>query len=115
MVLDDSGALRPNDRAYDTRVIGVVSGAGHFRPAMILDRRSEGPGRVPIALMGKTFCRVDASYSSVSVGDMLTSAPTLGHAMKADDPSRAFGAVIGKALAALATGRGLIPVLVALR
>jgi hypothetical protein len=35
--------------------------------------------------------------------------------MKADDPLKAFGAVIGKALSPLRTGQGLIPVLVALQ
>jgi hypothetical protein len=35
--------------------------------------------------------------------------------MKAADPSRAFGSVIGKALRRLAAGRGLIPILVALQ
>ena len=35
--------------------------------------------------------------------------------MKADNPNKAFGAVIGKALHALAEGEGLIPVLVALQ
>jgi hypothetical protein len=35
--------------------------------------------------------------------------------MKATDPSRAFGAVIGKALRAHASGAGLIPILVALQ
>jgi hypothetical protein len=35
--------------------------------------------------------------------------------MKATDPARAFGAVIGKALGSLESGRGLIPILVALQ
>lgn len=36
--------------------------------------------------------------------------------MKAEDPMRAFGAVIGKALSSLSEGRmGMIPVLVALQ
>jgi hypothetical protein len=35
--------------------------------------------------------------------------------MRAADPLLAFGAVIGKALAPLATGRGLVPILVALQ
>jgi hypothetical protein len=34
--------------------------------------------------------------------------------MKACDPQRAFGAVLGKAMAALDRGTGLIPVLVTL-
>jgi hypothetical protein len=36
MVIDDSAALRPCDVPYDKRVAGVVSGAGNFRPAIIL-------------------------------------------------------------------------------
>jgi hypothetical protein len=35
--------------------------------------------------------------------------------MKATDPLKAFGAVIGKALSALESGQGLIPVLVSLQ
>ena len=65
--------------------------------------------------MGKVFCRVDASYGSVAAGDLLTTSPTIGHAMKAADRSRAFGAVLGKALKPLAGGRGLVPVLVTLQ
>jgi hypothetical protein len=115
MVLDDDGALRPSEQAYDARVAGVVSGAGNFRPAMILDRRHVGNSRAAIALMGKAFCKVDASCSPIAVGDMLTTAPLRGHAMKADDPAKAFGAVIGKALGQLQDGQGLIPILIALR
>jgi hypothetical protein len=35
--------------------------------------------------------------------------------MKASDPTRAFGAVLGKALRAHSEGRGLVPILVALQ
>jgi hypothetical protein len=35
--------------------------------------------------------------------------------MRATDPTRAFGAVIGKALGSIDDGRGLVPVLVALQ
>jgi hypothetical protein len=35
--------------------------------------------------------------------------------MQASDPARAFGSVIGKALQALPSGTGLIPILVALQ
>jgi hypothetical protein len=35
--------------------------------------------------------------------------------MKASDPARAFGAVLGKAMQSLADGRGLIRVLVSLQ
>ena len=115
MVLDDEGSLRRSTEAYDTRVAGVVSGAGNYDPGIVLDRQS-GPGqRLPIALMGKVFCRVDATEAPVGVGDMLTTAERPGHAMEAEDPGRSFGAVIGKALGALPSGRDLVPVLVSLQ
>jgi len=115
MILDNDDKLRKCAAAYDRRVAGVFSGAGEYKPAIVLDRRN-GPGRrIPIALLGKTCCQVDAQYGSVERGDLLTTSPTLGFAMKAGDPARAFGAVIGKALRPLAEGRGLIPILVALQ
>jgi hypothetical protein len=58
---------------------------------------------------------VDAESGAIAVGDLLTTSDTPGHAMKAQDPERAFGAVIGKALAPLRDGRDLIPILVALQ
>jgi len=61
------------------------------------------------------FCKVDASYSPIDRGDLLTTSETPGHAMKAADPRLAFGAILGKALRPLVAGRGLIPVLVALQ
>jgi hypothetical protein len=68
-----------------------------------------------VSLVGKTYCKVDASSDPIDVGDLLTASSTPGHAMKASDPARAFGAVLGKALRPLATGTGLIPILVALQ
>ena len=65
--------------------------------------------------MGKVYCKVDATYSSIEIGDLLTTSSTIGHAMKADDPLKAFGTVIGKALQPLKEGKGMIPVLVALQ
>jgi hypothetical protein len=115
MVLDDSGGVRMSHVAYDKRVAGVVSGAGNYKPAVILGRQNDGKARRPLALMGKVFCRADASGEPIAVGDLLTTSFTPGHAMKATDQSKAFGAVIGKALAPLAGGCGLVPILVALQ
>lgn len=115
MVLDREGAVRPSGSPYDKRVAGVVSGAGSYKPGIVLDRHESDARRMPIALMGKVFCMVDADYSPVEVGDLLTTSPTPGHAMKATDTSRAFGAVIGKALRPMPDGQGLIPILVALQ
>ena len=114
VVIGRDGALRLSDKAYDTRVAGVVSGAGVYRPGIILDRQQSSDGRLSVSLAGKVFCKVDGQYGPISFGDLLTSSPTLGHAMKASDPRRAFGAIIGKALRPWSQGSGLIPILVAL-
>ena len=115
MVLDGDGALEPSRRAYDKKVAGVISGAGEYKPGITLDKRASAGRRLPLALVGKVYCRVDAQYSPVEAGDLLTTSPTPGHAMKADDPAKAFGAVIGKALRPLRAGQGLVPILVALQ
>ena len=115
MVIDGDGRLSASTCMYDTRVVGIVAGAGEFRPGMVLGRRAGEQNRVPIALIGRTGCRVDATYGAVRVGDLLTTSPTPGHAMLAKDPVRAFGAVVGKALVPLTMGRSLIPVLIALQ
>jgi hypothetical protein len=118
MVLGDDGALRPSQGAYDTRVAGVVSGAGAYRPALILDRvdvAGSPAGRLPVAMVGKVYCKVDATHDPIAVGDLLTTSPTPGHAMKVSDRGQAIGAVIGKALQACASGRGLIPILASLQ
>jgi hypothetical protein len=115
MVLADGGALTCSREAYDRKVAGIVAGAGSFRPAIVLGRVRSSRQRVPIALTGKTYCRVDASRAPIEPGDLLTSSDLPGHAMKATDPARAFGAVVGKALGTLASGCGLLPVLVSLQ
>jgi hypothetical protein len=65
--------------------------------------------------MGKVFCLVDATRMPVRVGDLLTSGEKEGHAMRAVDAKRAFGAVLGKALAPLKSKCALTPILVTLQ
>jgi hypothetical protein len=115
MVLGDDGLLQAASQGYDKRVAGVVSGAGAYKPGIILDKVISSQKRMPIALLGKVYCKVDARYAPVGLGDLLTTSCTPGHAMKAVDSSKAFGAVIGKALRPLEAGQGLIPILVALQ
>jgi hypothetical protein len=115
MVLDENGILRTSDKSYDRKVAGIISGAGDYRPGLILDRQKSTEGRLPLALVGKVCCKADATYGPIEVGDLLTTSPTRGHAMKASDTLKAFGSVIGKALKPLNAGQGLIPVLVSLQ
>jgi hypothetical protein len=115
MVTGETGALQQNRQAYDKRVAGVISGAGGYKPGIVLDKRPTANRRMPVALVGKVYCKVDASYAPIEVGDLLTTSPTPGHAMKANDPQKAFGAVIGKALRPISSGCGLVPILIALQ
>jgi hypothetical protein len=112
VVFGEGGELSTSALPYDKRVAGVISGAGAYRPGVILDRRASSEGRAPVALIGKVYCKVDATYAPIELGDSLTTSPTAGSAMKVSDPASAFGAVIGKALASHKDGPGLIPILV---
>ena len=121
MVLTESGSLQSSYQEYDKKVAGIVSGARGYKPGIILDsqqlddKKNKNKERLPIALMGKVYCKVDARQSSIEIGDLLTTSSTKGYAMKAEDPMKAFGAVIGKALGSIKQGMGMIPVLVALQ
>jgi hypothetical protein len=115
VVIGEDARLRTSDRGYDRRVAGVVAGTGDPRPGIILGRHASGRSRVPVALIGRVQCQVDTTTTPIVIGDLLTTSTTPGHAMKADDPDRAHGAVIGKALQGHAGGTGTIPILVALQ
>jgi hypothetical protein len=116
MTMDSVGELKPSTLAYDRSVVGVIAGAGTYRTAVILDRHVDSAlCRQPVALVGKVYCKVDAGDGPIMVGDLLTTSSTPGHAMRVSDSGRAFGAVLGKAMAPLHSGRGLIPVLIALQ
>jgi hypothetical protein len=101
MVLGAGGALMAAQGANDRRMAGVISGAGAYRPAIVLDRQKSDPQspRAPLALVGKIYCKVDATHGAVAAGDLLTTSPTKGHAMVPRDAQQAFGAILGKALA----------------
>lgn len=109
VVIDDEGQVRPCVEEYDPRAAGVVSGADDVPAAVVLDRHDGG---VPVAMMGKLWVLADATRAPIRCGDMLTTSTTAGHARRVVDRSRAFGAVIGKALTPLDAGTGLVRVLV---
>ena len=60
MVVGENGALFPSQQPYDKRVAGVISGAGDYKPGIVLDKQQSDLTRQPIALVGKAFCKVDA-------------------------------------------------------
>ena len=112
---DHPGQLKLSTRAYDTAVAGIVSGAGGVKPGIsMIQQGALAPGK-NVALSGRVFALVDASAAPVRPGDLLTTSDTPGHAMKATDRTKAQGAILGKAMSRLETGRGLVLVLVSLQ
>jgi hypothetical protein len=110
------GDLCLSTSAYDRRVAGIISGAGGVKPGMLMGQRgTEADGQHPVALTGRVYCKVDASYGAIEPGDLLTTSPTTGHAMKVSDHAKATGAILGKAMTSLDSGRGLVLVLVSLQ
>lgn len=115
MVIKHDNRLSPCKEPYDKKVAGVVSGANGLNPGIILGKNFAPKDRQPIALSGKVYCKADAQFAPIEIGDLLTTSSTQGHAMKAQDPGRISGTVIGKAMGSLKDGRALIPILVSLQ
>ena len=47
MVVGEEGVLFPSESAYDKRVAGVISGAGNYKPGLVLDTQSSQAKRSP--------------------------------------------------------------------
>ena len=79
------------------------------------------PNDVPIAVLGIIATKVTAENGKIEVGDLLVTASTPGHAMKAKQiringvDIYPTGAILGKALQSLGEERGVIKVLIMLR
>ncbi|MFA5088547.1 MAG: hypothetical protein WC552_05885 [Candidatus Omnitrophota bacterium] len=106
VIIDETSAIQlaKSKEPYSKKVIGVVSEA----PAILFEGNqlqiAPAPGgftqgtKPPVALAGRVLCKVTNENGPIERGDLLTSSSTPGHAMKATDKDKAFGAVIGKAL-----------------
>jgi hypothetical protein len=110
---DNAGKLVISDTPYDRKVAGIVAGANGLGSAV---RLGAGEFDLDVALAGRVYCNVDATYGAVQPGDLLTTSATPGCAMKVADHTRAQGAILGKAMQPLRQGeRGRILVLVTLQ
>jgi hypothetical protein len=114
---DKVGQMRVASRAYDSTVAGIISGANGINPGITLRQKGTvADGEFPVASIGRVWCWCDADASGeIKAGDLLTTSDTPGHAMKAADKERRDGAVIGKAMSSLKSGKGLVLVLVSLK
>jgi hypothetical protein len=111
MVIDDlhPGRLKVSDSPYDTKVAGVVSGAGSLGPGAILQHGLAEPTESMVALSGRVYCKAETLSSPIEPGDLLTISSKPGHAMKAIEPAMAHGAVLGKSNDAAAYSRRARP------
>lgn len=117
LVIDTAnpGQLVASHRAYDSRVAGVASGAGGVKPGLTLHQEGVMEGDTEVAIAGRVYVKAEANSAPIRPGDLLTTSDLPGHAMKATDRERAYGAVIGKAMTGLESGTGLVLVLLNLQ
>ncbi|MFC2099324.1 hypothetical protein ACFLSF_00620 [Candidatus Bipolaricaulota bacterium] len=101
----------------DTSVAGVVA----TDPSLRLAGGIPDGESVPLAIAGRVLCKVDASFGAIAPGDLLTTSPRAGHAMRAmpvEIGGVQFyrpGTILGKALEACEEGLGLIQILITLQ
>jgi hypothetical protein len=117
MVIDEAADRKVtlSQRPYSTLVAGIYS----TKPGVLATPYEMDDPRIaagiPLAIVGIVPCKVSAENGAITRGDLLVTSGTPGHAMKGTDRSRMLGAVVGKALEPLASGKGLIQILVALQ
>jgi hypothetical protein len=105
-------AVERSAEAYSTAVIGVYS----TKPALLAGAPdTDDPlAGIPVAMVGVVPAKVSAENGAIQRGDLLVTAATPGHAMRAgENPPQ--GAVLGKALQPLESGTGVILILVVLQ
>ncbi|MDX1776372.1 MAG: hypothetical protein R3297_07300 [Desulfobulbales bacterium] len=113
---ENPGSLLVSNTQYDRRVAGIISGAGGVNPGMLMGQDGTGAdGASPVALTGRVYAWADTGNGSIAPGDLLTTSDVPGHAMKVTDYNKAQGAILGKAMSQLASGQGLVLVLVTLQ
>ena len=112
LVIGEDGQLTRCNVANQSSVVGVYSTKPGFVGGGGDD--TDLTGKVPLAVIGVVPVKASAENGAIQPGDLLVTSATPGHAMKAGaDP--AVGTVIGKALASLKSGTGVILMLVMLQ
>ena len=97
MVIEQEGKIAAKQHTLRQESCGCyIRELGDYKPGLVLDKKQSRNIRKSVSLMGKVYCKVDAQCSPIEVGDLLTISATPGHAMKASEPIRVFGSVIGR-------------------
>lgn len=117
VVIDEAnpGQLKLTDQPYDTHVAGVVSGANGIHAGIQMHQEGMLDGGKNVALSGRVYVQADTSNGAINPGDLLTTSGMPGRAMKVSDHLKAQGAILGKAMTSLKSGKGMVLVLVTLQ
>ena len=127
LVIDpDSPYLVLSSEPDDTKVIGVVGPGVDYEDGELMVIVFGWHGAKPAEdddenVRAVAKIKADASYGPIKRGDLLTTSPTPGHAMKAQPVDLGGveihrpGTIIGKALESLDSGQGLIEVFIVLQ
>ncbi|MBN2089012.1 hypothetical protein JW964_05345 [candidate division KSB1 bacterium] len=101
----EKNKLKRASKAYDPKVIGIVS---HSPAITLIGNKMILSGgkpynfkknnKIPVALTGRVLVKVCLENGPIEAGDFLTSSSTIGHAMKATNRHKSFGTIIGRAL-----------------
>jgi len=108
-----NGDVEKASEPYSTMVAGIYA----TKPGVIGRRQTtiKSSDEIPMAMVGIVPAKASTENGPIHKGDLLVTASTPGYAMKGTDRSRMLGAVIGKAMGSLDSGKGVIEVLVTLQ
>jgi hypothetical protein len=112
LVIGPDGKLVRSTQAFQTSVAGVYS----TKPGFVGGASAEGsqPGDIPLAIVGVVPVCASAENGAIHPGELLVTSATPGCAMRAG-ANPPVGTVVGKSLQALASGKGVIKLLVTLQ
>ena len=107
------GGQKLSPMADSPNRISDEAGTLHADP----DATSAVPGRYcsVVTLGAYKAVKANANFGAIKAGDLLTTSPQAGYAMRVNDKVAASGAIIGKALSSLNSGTGTVSVLVTLK
>lgn len=114
VIIDEvnEGKLKLSTKAYDTKIAGVISGAGGVQPGITLKQEEVLEGDQLVSLWGRVYVQATNQNGNIKPGDLLTSSKKPGVAMKCTKRKKAKHAIIGKALTSLRSDKGLVLILI---
>jgi hypothetical protein len=117
IVIDSAspGRFEKSSKAYSKLVAGVYSTKPGLVGRRLTFERVNKAAEVPMAMLGIVPTKVTTENGPIEPGDLLVSASKPGYAMKGTDSTRLTGAVLGKALAPLRVGDGVIEVMISIQ